>query len=112
MRSKAITAAAFAATLATPALAEEPTTLDYVTTRGVVMRVSGMEIPVTYTADGKFTAMDGAVTGVWKVNGDTMCSTNNMDPQEVCIAYPQGKKPGDAFDIQSSAGPLNITINK
>jgi hypothetical protein len=100
------------ALLSVPAFAQEPTTLDHVTTKGVVMHVGGMDIAVKYMPDGKFTAMDGAVTGQWKRDGDTMCSTNNMDPTEVCVAYPKDKKPGDTFEITSPQGPISITINK
>ena len=103
---------ASAAVLAAPVVAQEPTTLQYVTTKSVIMKVGGMEIPVTYKPDGTFTAMDGAVTGKWKVVGETMCSTNNMDPNEACISYPAGKKPGDEFEIQSPQGPVTILINK
>lgn len=110
MRS-ALIAAAFAL-IAAPAFAVEPTTLDHVTTKGVVMHVAGMDVAVTYTPDGKFTAMDGAVTGQWKRNGETMCSINNMDPTELCVVYPTDKKPGDTFELTGPAGPFSVTINK
>lgn len=103
---------AFAAALVAPAFAQEPTTLQHVTTKSVIMKVAGMEIPVTYKPDGTFSAMDGQVTGKWKIVGETMCSTNNMDPNETCILYPKGKKPGDEFEIISPQGPVNILINK
>jgi hypothetical protein len=109
---RAILPIAFATMLAAPAFAQEPTTLQYVTTKSVVMKVAGMEIPVTYKADGTFTAMDGQVTGKWKIVGEKMCSTSNMDPNETCIAYPAGKKPGDEFELISPQGPFSILINK
>jgi hypothetical protein len=104
--------AAFAAVLAAPAFAQEPTTLHYVTTKNVIMKVAGMEIPVTYKPDGTFSAMDGAVTGKWKIVGEKMCSSNTMEPDENCISYPAGKKPGDEFEIQGPQGPVTILINK
>jgi hypothetical protein len=103
---------ASAALLAAPALTQEPTTLQHVTTKSVVMKVAGMELPVTYKADGTFTAMEGQVTGKWKIVGETMCSTSNMDPNEVCILYPSGKKPGDEFEIITPQGAVSILINK
>ena len=103
---------AVTAALAAPALAQEPTTLHYVTTKSVVMKVAGMEIPVTYKPDGTFSAMDGQVTGKWKLVGETMCSTSNMDPNETCIQYPAGKKPGDEFEIITPQGAVAILINK
>ncbi len=96
---------------ALPAFAQEPSTLGYVTTRGVVMKVSGLDIPVTYAPDGKFSAMQGAVSGDWRIDGDKLCSKSNVDPTEVCIAYPQGKKPGDQFEIIGPQGSLTIRIN-
>jgi hypothetical protein len=103
---------ASAALLTAPALAQEPTTLQHVTTKSVIMKVAGMEIPVTYKPDGTFSAMEGQVTGKWKIVGETMCSTSNMDPNEVCILYPSGKKPGDEFEIISPQGAVSILINK
>jgi hypothetical protein len=100
------------AAFAVPAFAQEPTTLQHVTTKSVIMKVAGLEIPVTYKPDGTFTAMDGQVTGTWKIVGETMCSTNNMDPNEACILYPPGKKPGDEFEIMSPQGAVTILINK
>jgi hypothetical protein len=103
--------AAMISVLVAPAFAQELTTLQYVTTKSVIMKVGGMDIPVAYTPDGKFTAMDGAITGAWKIVGEKMCSTNSMEPTEVCIGYPAGKKPGDEFEIAGPQGPLIIKIN-
>ncbi|HEX5005623.1 MAG TPA: hypothetical protein VFV70_00840 [Hyphomonadaceae bacterium] len=103
---------ASAAVLAAPAIAQESTTLQYVTTKSVVMKVAGMEIPVSYKPDGTFSAMDGQVTGKWKIVGETMCSSSNMDPNETCITYPAGKKPGDEFEVISPQGPFSVLINK
>ena len=104
----------FAAAAITPAVAQEKekTTLEWVSTKSVIMKVAGMDIPVTYTPDGKVSAMDGAVQGTWKIVGETMCSKTNMDPNETCILYPSGKKPGDEFPIMSPQGEVVILINK
>src|SRR5262245_12507959 len=87
--------------LAAPAMAQDKTTLQYVTTKGTVVRadVQGMplELPMTYSADGtyKTSAMGQEIAGKWRIDGDKLCSSNSMSPQETCIAYPAGKKPGD-----------------
>lgn len=96
--------------IAAPALAQEKTTLEYMTTKGSVLKVAGMEFPTTYTPDGKFTAAEGQVTGTWKIVGETLCVTTNMNPQEACTLYPSGKKPGDEFDIDSPQGTVTIKI--
>ncbi len=106
MRRLMIAAAALAA-MATPALAS---TLTEVTTHGIILTVADMDIPVTYTPDGKFTAMDGAVTGTWKIDGDKLCTTSSVDPNETCVAYPKDKKSGDTFTVESPAGSAQIKI--
>lgn len=104
--------AALAVAVAAPAFAEEKTTLEYVTTKSVIMKVAGQEFPITYTPDGKLSVSNGMVTGTWKIVGDTLCSVNTYDPGEVCVQYPPGKKPGDEFEVMSPNGPFTIQINK
>ena len=93
--------------LATPALAG---TLEELTTKGMILTVQDMQIEVTYTPDGKFTAMDGQVTGTWKIDGDKLCTTSNFDPSESCVEYPKDKKSGDSFEVTGPQGAATITI--
>ena len=95
------------ALIAAPAFAE---TLKEVTSRGIILTVQGMDIDVTYTPDGKFTAMDGQVTGTWRIDGDKLCTTSNVDPNETCVAYPADKKSGDTFDLTGPQGTATIKI--
>ena len=101
-----IAAAAFMA-LAAPAAAG---TLEEVTTKGIILTVQGMEIDVKYTPDGKFTALDGQVTGDWRIDGDKLCTKSNFEPEEQCIAYPKDKKSGDSFDLTGPQGTATIKI--
>lgn len=105
MRKLLFAAAAFA--LATPAFAG---TLQEVTSKGIVLVVEGMEIDVKYTPDGKFTAMDGQVTGEWRIDGDKLCTSSNFDPNESCIEYPKDKKAGDSFEVTGPMGSATIRI--
>ncbi len=73
---KRIIIASLAALLAAPAIAQTTTTLQEVTTKGIVMHAGGFTIYVAYTPDGKFTAMDGAVTGTWRIDGEKLCTTS------------------------------------
>jgi hypothetical protein len=107
MRRLVIIAAAALAALATPALAG---TLQEVTTHGIVLTVQDMQIDVTYTPDGKFTALDGQVTGTWRIDGDKLCTTSNFDPNESCIEYPKDKKSGDSFELTSPQGTAMVKI--
>ena len=100
-------AAAACAALATPAFAD---TIDEIVKHGIVLNVQGTDIEVTYTADGKFTAMDGQVTGAWKRDGDKMCTSSNFDPNETCTAYPADQKSGDSFDLEGPQGSVTIKI--
>jgi hypothetical protein len=106
MRRLLIAAVALAMA-AGPAAAD---TLTEVTTHGIILTVQGMDIEVTYTPDGKFTAMDGQVTGTWRIDGDKLCTSSNFDPQETCVAYPKDKKSGDSFDLTGPAGTATIKI--
>jgi hypothetical protein len=63
---------------AAPAAAD---TLQEVTTKGIVLSVQGMDIDVKYTPDGKFTAMDGQVTGEWRIDGDKLCTKSSNIPR-------------------------------
>jgi hypothetical protein len=93
--------------VATPALAD---TLSEVTGHGIVLTIADMDIDVTYTPDHKFTAMDGQVTGAWRIDGDKLCTSSNVDPNETCIAYPKDKKSGDKFVLETPNGGVQIRI--
>jgi hypothetical protein len=75
-----------------------------------VLTVEGTNIDVTYTADGKFTAANGQVTGTWRIDGDKLCTTSNVRPQEACAVYPHGKKSGDSFEVTGPRGSGTVTI--
>lgn len=109
MRHRAFTTLAFAAglLLASSAFAE---TLEQVTTHGIVLSVQGTDIDVTYTPDGKFTAMDGQVTGAWRIDGAKLCTSSNFSPEEQCVAYPLDKKSGDSFEVVGPDGAATIKI--
>jgi hypothetical protein len=92
---------------ATPAAAD---TLQEVTTKGIILSVQGMDIDVKYTPDGKFTAMDGQVTGEWRIEGTKLCTKSNFDPAEQCVEYPKDKKSGDSFDLTGPQGTATIKI--
>ena len=92
---------------ATPVLAD---TLSEVTGHGIVLTIADMDIQVTYTPDHKFTAMDGQVTGTWRIDGEKLCTSSNVDPNESCVAYPKDKKSGDTFVLETPQGGVQIKI--
>lgn len=107
---KFLTVAAIAVALSAPAFAQTSTTLSEVTTKGIVLSAQGMDIDVTYKPDGTFTAMDGQVTGKWRIDGEKLCTSSNFEAAESCTVYPTGKKSGDTFDVTSAAGTASIKI--
>ncbi|MFT3723004.1 MAG: hypothetical protein QM773_05390 [Hyphomonadaceae bacterium] len=105
-----IAACAALTAIAAPAFAQQPTTLQEVTTKGIILQVQGMDIDVAYKPDGTFSAMDGQVTGKWRIDGEKLCTSSNMSPNEECTVYPAGKKSGDSFDLTSDQGTATIKI--
>jgi hypothetical protein len=77
---------------------------------GVVIVTPGLDIDVTFAADGTFTALGGASTGVWRIYGDKLCSTPNETLIEDCAVYPAGKASGDTFHIDAPGTRLIIRI--
>jgi hypothetical protein len=107
MRTAIMALGALALVSAGPAMAD---TLTEVTTHGIILVLGDMEIPVSYTPDGKLSAMDGAVTGTWRIDGDKLCTSSSADPVERCVAYPKDKKSGDSFVLETEAGSVTIKI--
>jgi hypothetical protein len=93
--------------VATPALAS---TLTEVTTHGIILTIGDTVIPVTYSPDGKLSAMDGQVTGTWRIEGDKLCTSSTAEPTESCVVYPKDKKSGDTFLLESPSGSVEIKI--
>jgi len=111
--------AAIAMLAAAPAFAQDKTTLDYVTTKGTVIKGSaqGMDLtlPMTYKADGTYSTeiMGQTGGGTWRIDGEKLCTISQMNPNETCIAYPTGKQPGDEFKVtHPMLGEVSVTINK
>jgi len=107
---KLVIALAAAAALAAPAMAD---TLQHVTTKGIILEVQGMAIPITYNPDGTLSgeAMGQTFGGAWKIDGKKLCASTDFTP-ESCTEYPDGKNPGDTFEVTGDDGsPVKITIN-
>ena len=99
--------------LAPSAFAQSPSNADTyreVVARGVVIVLPDMEIEVKFTPDGKFTAMGGASSGVWRIDGERLCSTPHETLMETCGLYPAGKKSGDTFEVTAPTGRVTVRI--
>jgi hypothetical protein len=102
-----VLAIASAALIAGPAVAE--TTLEAVVAHGTLIDVGGMTYDVNYKPDGTFSA--GEIAGTYKVvDGNKLCVTvpNMIDNQ--CSTYPDGKKSGDTFQVDSDNGSQTVKI--
>jgi hypothetical protein len=89
-------------------------TLEHVVAKGIILEVQGMQIPITYAADGTLTGdvMGTTFGGKWRVDGTKFCTQTDFTP-ETCDEYPADKAPGDTFEITGADGsPVKITINK
>src|SRR5262245_33773177 len=112
MRFLPLSSLAALSLMASPAVAQTSNADTYkeVVAHGVTLMIPDMPIDVTFTPDGKFTAMNGVSTGVWKIAGDRLCTTPNETLIENCAVYPAGKKSGDTFDVPTPGGAVSIKI--
>ncbi|HEX5263460.1 MAG TPA: hypothetical protein VFW13_08035 [Phenylobacterium sp.] len=97
--------ALFAATA--PAHAE---TVDEIAKHGMVVTIGDMIIDLSFTPDGKFSGLEGQLTGTWRIDGDKLCTTSNLDPNETCMEYPKGHKSGDSFQLDTPQGSVPVKI--
>lgn len=108
MRGLLITAALVAAFI--PGLAAADT-IKEVIAHGEIVTIQGMDIDVKFTPDGKFTALDGQMTGTWKIDGDKLCTAApDLGVPESCATYPKDKKSGDTFEVTSPDGAATVKI--
>jgi hypothetical protein len=111
MRFATLISAAAIAAFAVPALAQAPARNDTVTAiiaHGAVASVGGMDYAITYKADGTYEGNGGELSGAFKAEGNKICL--DIMGMESCTEYPAGKKSGDAFEVQSPFGPMQIKI--
>lgn len=90
-------------------------TLRLLVSNGAVMRANGYSILVQYHEDGTYTGRVETVefAGEWRIDGTRLCTASRMSPTQTCTEYPPGKRPGEAFDVQSpTLGEVNVRINE
>lgn len=107
------TASLAALLFSAPAFAQTPSNADTykaIVEHGVVIMTPGLDIDVKFTPDGRFTALRGASSGVWHIDGEKMCSTPSDTLIETCGVYPPGKKSGDTFEIAAPSGSVTVRI--
>jgi hypothetical protein len=100
-----------------PSFGQEPAagapasdTVKAVVEKGSKLSVMDMEFVLTYKADGTYTDDQGS-GGKYRVDGKKLCLTPEAIGQELCSEYPDGKKSGDKFEIQSDFGPMTVTVS-
>jgi hypothetical protein len=115
MNTLKLALAAASMLLAAPAFAQAPApapasdTVKTIIEKGSVLSVMDMEFVLTYKPDGTYTAQDGQ-GGKYRADGKKLCLTPDALGQELCSEYPDGKKSGDKFEIQSDFGPMMVAI--
>ena len=98
---------------ATPAFAQAAPPSDTVKNiieKGSKIDVGGMVYEQTYKPDGTYTGASDDAGGKYRVDGKKLCLTPAALGQELCSEYPDGKKSGDSFEVQSDFGAMTITI--
>jgi hypothetical protein len=85
-------------------------TCQAVVANGVVIVTPEMETDLAFTLDGKLSAVRGMSTGVWRIDGDKLCSTPNETLIESCAGYPVDKKSGDTFEVEAPGTSVTIRI--
>lgn len=109
--------------LTAPSFAQDMTTVQAVLTNGVVIHdtMAGLpvDIGVTYHSDGTSAlhivgprGNGRDISGTWRLDGEKVCSTNQLNPIESCVAIPPDKKPGDSFVVATPRGDITLTINR
>lgn len=106
--------AALAAALAAPSASAQTLngdTYKAIVEHGVVMNLYGTVIEVKFLPTGRFTA-DGEDSGVYRFDGDKLCSTPDVaGAEETCAVYPAGKKSGDSFDVTFTVEGVTAAVN-
>lgn len=112
---KAIILGAIAAALvAAPAFAADSTQVAMVK-NGATFDVQGMSLDIDFKQgasvnEGTFTIAAVGFDGTYKIDGKKMCL--GIMGQDSCSDYPEGKGPGDSFEITTDMGPMKVTIRK
>lgn len=108
---------------AAPSFAQQPTTLEIILAKGVVIHdtIGGtpVDMHVTYKADGTSIlnvvgprGKGAEIVGKWRMDREKVCTSNAMNPVENCFDIPSGKKAGDSFKVTTARGEATLTINK
>lgn len=86
-------------------------TVATVVEKGVTMDVAGNVGDIEYKPDGTFSGFDGMFAGTYKTNGNKLCITvEAFGLVDRCQEYPDGKKSGDSFTLESDQGAMQVTI--
>jgi len=105
----AIAAALMCATSAfAQTTAPEGSTLANVISKGIVLSAQGMDFDVAFAPNGTFDA--GLFSGKYKVDGKKLCLEITDLGANLCSAYPDDKKSGDSFQIETDMGPIDVKI--
>ena len=93
--------------IAAPALAD---TNSEIVAHGMIVTIAGNDIDLSFTPDGKFSGLEGQLIGTWKIDGEKLCTTSNLAPEENCSVFPADKKSGDSFEITNEQGTATVRI--
>jgi hypothetical protein len=78
--------------------------------KGTKIDAGGMVYEQTYKPDGTYTGATDGDAGKYRADGKKLCLTPDALGQEICVEYPDGKKSGESFEVQSDFGPMMVSI--
>lgn len=93
-----------------PAPAAPSDTVKVALEKGTKIDAQGMIYEQTYKPDGTYTGAADGDGGKYRADGKKLCLTPDALGQELCLEYPDGKKSGDSFEVQSDFGALMVSI--
>jgi hypothetical protein len=119
---RTLTLLSLLSTIAAPSFAQDATTIQTILAKGVVIHqtigATPVEMHVTYNPDGTSVmnivgpgGKGAELPGKWRVDGEKVCTSNQLNPVENCFDIPPGKKPGDSFTVMTARGEATLTIN-
>jgi len=94
------------------AIAQTPPsdTVNAVVAKGATFSSQGRSYDFVAKGDGVYADKAGKPIGTYRVDGKQLCMTPTTFGRELCFTFPDGKKSGETFDVESETGGARVTI--
>jgi hypothetical protein len=107
-----VTAFAAPAVFVAVAIAQTPPTdtIKAVIASGAAFASQGRSYDFLAKGDGVYADKTGKIVGAYRVDGPRLCMTPTTFARELCFTFPDGKRSGDTFEVESDTGGARVTI--